>query len=123
VVVRNLVQGKWNLWQARRRRCPPWGLWGGRPGEPPDYLLKRPDDDEFRSVDVVLHEVPPDSRAAIRTSGGGGWGDPRERDPQAVLRDVVDGLVSVEAARREYGVVISDNQLDEEATARLRAGP
>ncbi len=121
VVVRNLVRGKWNLWQARRRSCPPWGLWGGKAGEPPDYLLKTPHDDEFRSVDVVLHDVPADSRAAIRTSGGGGWGDPHKRDPQAVLRDVRDGLVSVEAARREYGVVIHEDRVEEEATARLRS--
>ena len=123
VVVRNLVRGKWNLWQARRRSCPPWGLWGGKAGEPPDYLLKTPHDDGFRSVDVVLHDVPADSRAAIRTSGGGGWGDPHKRDPQAVLRDVRDGLVSVEAARREYGVVIHEDRVEEEATARLRSPP
>jgi N-methylhydantoinase B len=90
-------------------------------GEPPNYLLKTPADEDFRSVDVVLHEVPAGSRAALRTSGGGGWGNPLERDPAAVLRDVVEGLLSVAAAERDYGVVIADGRLDADATARRRA--
>ena len=123
VVVRNLVPGKWNLSQPRRRGCPPWGLWGGSPGAPPDYLLETPADEGFRSVDVVMHDVPAGSRARIRTSGGGGWGDPFERDAEAVLRDVLDGLISVEAAERGYGVVVADGRVDDEATARRRARP
>ena len=123
IVVRNLVRGKWNLWQPRRRACPPWGLWAGKPGEPPDDLLKTPQDEDFRSVDVVLYDVPADSIAIVRTSGGGGWGNPIERDPQAVLHDVLEGLVSTEAAEREYGVVIAGGRVDDEATARLRAQP
>ncbi|MGB9113133.1 MAG: hydantoinase B/oxoprolinase family protein [Acidimicrobiales bacterium] len=120
IVVRNLVPGKWNLWQPRRRQCPPWGLWKGKPGEPPDDLLKIPQDEDFRSVDVVLYDVPADSRAIVRTSGGGGWGDPMERDPEAVLHDVLEGLVSAEAAEREYGVVVTDGRVNTEASARLR---
>lgn len=121
IVVRNLVPGRWNLSQPRRRGCPPWGLWGGSAGEPPNYLLKTPADEDFAPVDVVLHEVPAGSRAALRTSGGGGWGEPFERDPEAVLHDVGEGLVTVEHAEREYGVVIVDGRLDAEATARRRA--
>jgi N-methylhydantoinase B len=123
IVVRNLVEGRWNLSQPRRRGCAPWGLWGGRDGAPPDYLLKTPADEDFQSVDVVLHEVPAASRATLRVSGGGGWGNPLERDPEAVLRDVVEGLVSVAAAEREYGVVIVDGRVDSEATSRRRAAP
>ena len=40
--VRNLVEGRWNFEMPRRGKCPPWGLWGGTPGEPGGYLLKRP---------------------------------------------------------------------------------
>jgi N-methylhydantoinase B len=43
----------------------------------------------------------------IRTTGGGGWGDPLDRDPQAVLRDVVQGKVSRAMAERDYGVAIA----------------
>jgi len=53
--------------------------------------------------------------------GGGGFGDPRARDPARVLADVRDGLVSVQAAERDYGVVIRDGALDADATAALRA--
>ncbi|MFC3959138.1 hydantoinase B/oxoprolinase family protein [Halovivax cerinus] len=56
-----------------------------------------------------------------RSGGGGGYGDPYERDPEAVREDVVDGYVSREAAREDYGVVVSaDGELDRDATADLR---
>lgn len=52
--------------------------------------------------------------------GGAGFGDPKKRDPACVLADVREGLVSVERAQRDYGVVVRDGELDEAATARLR---
>ena len=63
------------------------------------------------------------------TNGGGGWGNPLEREPERVLRDVRDEYVSVEAAARDYGVIISGDPhadpeglvLDEEATRQRRA--
>ncbi len=56
----------------------------------------------------------------IRTTGGGGWGDPLERDPSAVVLDVLEGKVSSAAARREYGVVLDDDGYDVDATEALR---
>jgi N-methylhydantoinase B len=58
----------------------------------------------------------------VRSSGGGGWGDPRRRDPAAVARDVLDGVVSVAAAREIYGVAVdaATGAVDAVATARLR---
>jgi N-methylhydantoinase B len=55
-------------------------------------------------------------------SGGGGYGDPLEGSPDLVLRDVLDGKVTVAAAQREYGVVVNvaERTLDREATADLR---
>ena len=59
--------------------------------------------------------------------GGGGWGNPLDREPQAVLDDVLDEYVSVEGAERDYGVVLSGSledltlEIDEEATAARRA--
>lgn len=58
----------------------------------------------------------------VRSSGGGGWGDPRRRDPAAVARDVLDGVVSAGAAREIYGVAVdaATGAVDAVATARLR---
>ena len=63
------------------------------------------------------------ARMTADTPGGGGWGDPFEREPTLVLRDVMDGVVSVEGAERDYGVAIAGDGLsvDAEATAHLRA--
>ena len=57
--------------------------------------------------------LPAGSRLRLRTTGGGGWGDPFQRDPELVLLDVRRGLVSVESAERDYGVVISDGKVAE----------
>jgi N-methylhydantoinase B len=56
----------------------------------------------------------------IDTTGGGGWGDPLEREVELVLLDVVQGKVSLEAARDDYGVVVSGDVVDDAATAALR---
>ena len=56
----------------------------------------------------------------LRLPGGGGFYPPWDRDAKAVLEDVRQGRVSLEAARRDYGVVIDDRQVDEAATAALR---
>jgi N-methylhydantoinase B len=53
--------------------------------------------------------------------GGAGFGDPRTRDPERVLADVLEGLVSVESAEHDHGVVIRDGAVDVEATAARRA--
>ena len=54
-------------------------------------------------------------------TGGGGYGDPCERPPEAVLSDVLDGKVSCQAARESYGVVIDAETIDEAQTRRLRS--
>ena len=64
------------------------------------------------------------SRDAIRLHlpGGGGFGDPRTRDPQRVLDDVLDGLITVEDARRDYGVSVdARGQIDLAETGRMRS--
>ena len=123
VQVKNLVTGKWNMARPRRRKCPPWGLRGGGLGGGAEYFLKLPDDQEFQSVDQVMRSVPVGSRVIIRTGAGGGWGDPLQRDPQDVLRDVQYGLVTCEAAERDYGVIIdaATRQLDMDKTLARRA--
>jgi N-methylhydantoinase B len=65
--------------------------------------------------------IPAQGRLIIEMPGGGGYGDPKARDPEAVADDVRLGLVSPEAAARDYGVVVGKNgQIDEAATAKRR---
>ena len=119
--VRNFVEGRWNFERARRRGCPAWGLWGGKPGETGGYYLRRAGEDGFRSVDGSRKPVEADSEVIVRTGGGGGWGDPLERDPERVRWDVLEEMISMEAAREHYGVVLGDDlALDLAATIALR---
>jgi N-methylhydantoinase B len=77
---------------------------------------------------LVNLEAKPNTLFRVLTPGGGGWGDPLDRDPTRVLADVRDGFVSVEGARRDYGVVVLGDPLaypagitvDHEATEALR---
>jgi N-methylhydantoinase B len=122
VRVRALAEGRWNLVQSRRRGLPPWGLLGGGEGSTPDNLIRRPGEAEFTSVDAAHVQAPAGTVVIQTSSGGGGWGAPLERDPQLVLQDVREGYLSVEAAERDYGVVLTaDGQrVDETATHRRR---
>ena len=69
--------------------------------------------------------IPAGERVILKLPGGGGYGDPLERDPELVRRDVEDGLISPAHAREAYGVVLAGDEggllVDEEATERLRA--
>jgi len=121
--LRSLAEGRWNFSNAGRRRCPPWGLAGGGPGAISANLIKLPTDPDVRPIDGTRHLAPAETHAVVETAGGGGWGNPLERDPAAVLNDVVEGYVSLSEARNAYGVVIDPSGLsiDFQATAELRA--
>ncbi|MFC5946850.1 hydantoinase B/oxoprolinase family protein [Pseudonocardia lutea] len=79
---------------------------------------------------TTAHPTAPLAVLRYRTNGGGGWGDPLARNPQAVLVDVRDGYVTVKGAQRDYGVVVLGNpehdpeglEIDEAATTALRNG-
>jgi N-methylhydantoinase B len=119
--VRNLVEGKWNFERSRRSKCPPWGIAGGTAGEPGGNLLKLPGEKAFKWITGANIPVPLNSQAIVRTGGGGGWGDPLERDAALVVADAAEGLISRRAARELYGVVLRGRMsLDESATQRLR---
>jgi N-methylhydantoinase B len=122
--VLNFIEGRWNLQRPPRIDCPPWGIRGGKPGGHGDYLLRTPEDNEFKIVDETGHLTPPKSEVIVMTGGGGGWGNPFERDPERVREDVMDGFVTKESAEKDYGVVLkgSDFVIDAIATERLRAG-
>jgi N-methylhydantoinase B/oxoprolinase/acetone carboxylase alpha subunit len=68
------------------------------------------------------HNMVPGDRLVIRISGGGGYGNPMERDPSAVEQDVLNGYVSIKQAKRDYGVVVNPKtgKVDIKATEKLR---
>lgn len=75
-------------------------------------------------TDNVIETIKPGERAANINPGGGGYGNPYERDVQKVVTDIRNGLVSIEGAKLDYGVVIADAQtlsVDEAATDKARA--
>jgi len=121
--VKNLVEGMWTLADTGREKYPPWGLWGGKPGIPSCHLLRLPNEEEPKKVNIIRHLVPPNSVATILTAGGGGWGDPLERDPEKVRWDVVEGYVSLKSAMEDYGVIIDPHtmEIDYQKTEDLRS--
>ncbi|MBI4283827.1 MAG: hydantoinase B/oxoprolinase family protein [Chloroflexi bacterium] len=103
-----------------RRQFPPWGVFGGQPGRPGAVWVNGVEE----LSDDPGHQIAlkPGDVVRVETNAGGGYGDPFERDPKAVLGDVLDRYVSVRGARDDYGVVISEEtlQLNLAATRVLR---
>ena len=102
----------------------PWGVSGGGPGAPTRVVLNMgmPGERELGKIDRVRAKAG--DIITIMTPGGGGYGDPFERAPEAVAHDVARALVTVAAARRDYGVAMdADGRIDAAATAALRAQP
>src|SRR4051812_2230395 len=107
--------------RSDRHAFRPFGLYGGGPGRPSMNWLNPDQNPEplaskltmtMKRGDLFRHEV----------AGGGGWGDPLTRDPALVLRDVLNEFVSPDAAREDYGVVLTGepHQVEDAATAALR---
>ncbi len=105
-----------------RFRFRPWGVAGGQPGAGAGTIvnLGRPDERSLGKIDMV--RLRKGDTFTVLTPGGGGYGDAFEREPEAVLQDVTRDIVTAEAARRDYGVVIENDRIDAAATERLRAG-
>jgi N-methylhydantoinase B len=108
--------------RSDRRDHPPYGLQGGSNGTPSNTIFHHADHDEvlptmistrMKTRETIYHKQP----------GGGGYGNPLDRAPAAVAWDVKNGRVSIEAARKQYGVVLDPSTLgvDEAGTAALRA--
>jgi N-methylhydantoinase B len=103
------------------------GICGGEPGEPNKMIIRHGSDDPY-VVEHTADWIPIRSgqRIMYDYGGGGGWGDPLDRDPRAVLDDVLDEYVSIEGAKRDYAVVLTGSledlslAIDQDATERLR---
>lgn len=101
----------------------PWGLYGGQPAVPAQAWVERLDGRVEEIPSKRVFTLRQGERLHVDTPGGGGYGDPLERDPLAVHQDVCDRRISVEAAREAYGVVLDESTytVDHQATRQLRA--
>src|SRR6266446_1654381 len=100
----------------------PWGFAGGRSGFTAELIMRRGEGGGVSLPSKVPYtKVRAGDRFVMVGPSGGGYGDPRRREPERVLRDVLDGYISVETAARDYGVVITPARtIDVDATARAR---
>jgi N-methylhydantoinase B len=106
-----------------RSKCPPWGLFGGKAAQVGGIVVRQPGDDEGRKYQkVTALPLAAGASVEILTAGGGGRGAPLARSSARVLEDVRQGYVTIDGARRDYGVVIDRARLvvDEAATRALR---
>jgi N-methylhydantoinase B len=103
--------------QAGRHIHPTEGLFGGKPGAKAQFLVNGAHGNPFG-----LTQLKPGDVVTIDAAGGGGNGNPLEREPEMVESDMIEGYVSIEAAKKDYGVVINPKTLkvDMEETKKLR---
>lgn len=106
-----------------RDRSQPWGILGGLPGWSSTKKLVRTDGTE-ENLASKISRVPVKKGDILiyETAGGGGWRDPLERPVEIVRKDVRNGLVSIEKAQNDYGVIlnVADLAINESATENLR---
>jgi len=108
-------------YRGERHTTSPWGVEGGGEATPTTaHIIRASGTTEHLSGKDML-DLNNGDQLTVKLSGGGGYGDPLERDPEEVAADVRDGRVSVRAAKTLYGVVLTaTNTVDEDATGRLR---
>ena len=107
--------------RSDRRKFPPYGLYGGKPGTLADGFLNPHEENRQMPSKFIMTAGKHDVFRMV-TAGGGGYGDPLEREPHRVLDDVSEEKLTVEHARQEYGVVIDPQNLtvNHRATEALR---
>ena len=101
---------------------PPFGILGGESAAPVgSYIQEDGKDRPFPTPGKVGgHPMQEGDIIVLQSAGGGGYGDPLTRDPEAVLEDVVEGYVSVEQAKESYGVIVHNGHIDHDATLHQR---
>ena len=105
-----------------RNQIRPWGVLGGKSARPASCRLSDQTGKQLSLRSKDTRRVSQGDTIVTMTSGGGGWGNPYDRDPERVRWDVLEGLVSTTRAREEYGVVLTGPELavDAEKTTCLR---
>ena len=112
--------------RIERKFCRPWGLYDGGDGAGNAIELRTDGQwqDNPPNAKLLAQRLKKGDGFMIRSGGGGGFGDPKERPAERVAFDVVEGYISAEAAAADYGVVVdaATGKIDQAATAKLRAG-
>jgi N-methylhydantoinase B len=107
--------------RGERFASSPWGLYGGRPAARARACVIRADGRREDVPSKKMLTLHPGDQLWEYVAGGAGYGDPLERDPDRVRADVLDGKISREAARADYGVVLLlDGGVDHDATKACR---
>jgi N-methylhydantoinase B len=120
MVVANRENAPFGIFAGYERvHFPARGRDGGGPGAKGRLRLESGAELRAKGFQVI----PAGDRLIVEMPGGGGYGDPYARDAERIADDVRNGLVTAEAARDDYGVVVgADGALDRAATEKLRAG-
>lgn len=107
-----------------RERAITWGIEGGLPSNPHGVTIEVDGKTEFLGAQFADHPIEAGTIFERPSAGGGGLGDPLEREPKLVCEDAIDGYVSVERASKDYGVILraagSEYEIDSAATKAKR---
>lgn len=105
-----------------RNKFPPWGVAGGMNGTPNYCVIYKQGEEPKIVRKVAAVKLKKGDMVSLRSGGGGGWGDPLERDPELVRMDVKNEYITLETAREIYGVVLDPKTLNInwEETKKLR---
>lgn len=109
--------------QVERMHCKPWGLNGGKEAMGNSVILRAAGQwkDDYPNAKLLTARIKAGDAFAVRSGGGGGFGDPKQRPAKIVADDVRQGYVSVDSAKGDYGVVCDvKGNLDKVATKKLR---
>ena len=123
----NTVQARADLMlnaQVDRMHCKPWGLNGGMEADGNSVVLRSNGQwkEDYPNAKLLTARIKKGDAFAIRSGGGGGFGDPHRRPAETVANDVRQGYVSVESAEQDYGVICDDaGRLNVAATERARS--
>ncbi len=104
--IQNLVPGTWSMSSIPRETCPPWGLNGGRSGQPGYCDVRLSSDGTWENGGDTRKVVGAGAAQRKATGGGGGWGDPLERPLEEIDVDLLEEYVSPERAEIDYRVVV-----------------
>jgi len=109
---------------VEKGKSPHWGVDGGKEGLRNYSIIKPENEEEYEILKTSGKPLEKGCRVTAVAGGGGGYGNPRERNIEDVRQDVINGYVSIEQARQDYGVVIDPKSLevDNKATEELRNG-